>query len=353
MDVIGQRIVLHGDSLSHHGSDREQEIWDVDAPSDRSSSAPGDLLASMLLEQGAAAVRIDANVSRSASNFFRGNSRFQLHSADELLASDREFAPTKAIIMLGTNDADSGAIDPASMKAIRDAYAGMGAEVWAIGPPIFADATLNAKVEQVYAMMSDIFGGRLIDARPLSSTESRAGDGIHFRPDSAMALAQGLANAIITTPSPKPKWFFIALGIGALGIIGYLAWRKHKTPALAGSDDADDDTDDTDDADDLAGPMHLVDGKPWKRGHSPAAAGYKPIACKSGMHDLRCWTSPLPLGDAKLDKRMARQSLKEERQAIHVYGARLKSAESGKLKKALRHARKEEREHAAAFKKLV
>jgi hypothetical protein len=335
MDVQEQRILIFGDSLSHHAGDRDPEIWDVDAPFDRSSSAPGDLLASLLLEQGAQAVRTDANVSRSASNFWRGNSRFQQHSANDLIASDREFAPTKVIIMLGTNDADSGSIDAASMQAIRDAYAGMGAEVWAIGPPIFASETLNAKVDQVYTMMGSIFGKRLIDARPLSSTESRAGDGIHFRPDSASALALQLANAVVSTASPRPKWAVVALGAGVLGLLGFMIWKGRKTPALDGP------------------AMHMVDGKAWKRSHSPAAAGYKPIACKAGIPDLHCWASPAKLSGPQLDKRMARQSLKEERQAIDVYGKRIQKSGSKKLTKALRHARKEEREHAVAFAKLT
>jgi hypothetical protein len=61
MNVVGERIVIFGDSLSHHGADDAPEIWDVNAGSNRASSAPGDILASMLLEAGAQAVRIDAN----------------------------------------------------------------------------------------------------------------------------------------------------------------------------------------------------------------------------------------------------------------------------------------------------
>jgi len=52
------------------------------------------------------------------------------------------------------------------------------------------------------------------------------------------------------------------------------------------------------------------------------------------------------LGDAKLDKKIARQSLKEERKAIHDYGKRRTQAKSKALKNALRHIRKEERQHA-------
>lgn len=333
MNVAGERILIFGDSLSHHSSDGAVETWDVDAGSDRNSSAPGDLLASMLLEQGAQAVRIDANVGRSAHNFWAGTSRHQYHSASDLIASDQEFAPTKVIVMLGTNDADSGAIDQAAMQAIKDAYAAMGAEVWAIGPPVFADPNLNAKADQVYAMMSEVFGNRLIDARPLSSTEGRAGDGVHFRPDAAKLFAQNLAQAVLTAKALK-LWLGLVVGLGITGALGLLLWHRSRAP--------------------LAGPtIHMVDGKRWGRGHSPAAAGYKQIPCKAGIPDLHCWMSPTKLGDAVLDQRITKKSLREEQKAIHDYGERITQVESAVLKKALRHARKEEREHAAAFKRLL
>jgi hypothetical protein len=55
----------------------------------------------------------------------------------------------------------------------------------------------------------------------------------------------------------------------------------------------------------------------------------------------------------KLDRRIAKQSLKEERTAISAYGRRLKRAKAPRLKKALRHAQREERQHAAAFARLT
>jgi lysophospholipase L1-like esterase len=229
MNVNGERILIFGDSLTHHGDDSAAEIWDVDAESSRASSAPGDLLASLLLEQGAAAVRTDANVGRSAHNFWAGNARHQFHSAQDLIADDQTFAPTKVIVMLGTNDADSGAIDQAAMEQIRDAYANMGAEVWAVGPPVFADDTLSAKADQVYSMMSNVFGARLIDARPLSSTDNRAGDGVHFQPVGAQQLALQLATALITTSAPKFPWLALAFGAGIFGLLGFLLWRSHKS----------------------------------------------------------------------------------------------------------------------------
>lgn len=272
MNVAGERVLLFGDSLVHHGADSDPEIWDVDAGSDRSSSAPGDLLASMLLEQGAAAVRIDANVGRSAHNFWAGNAAYQFQSAADLITSDTAFAPTKVVVILGTNDADSGAIDEAAMQQIADTYGAMGAEVWAIGPPVFADPTLSAKADQVYTVMGDVFGGRLIDWRPLSSTDNRAGDGMHFQAAGAVASAQALAQALITTASPIP-WLWALVG-GAFGVVGFLLLERRKArKGLSGS------------------AYHVVDGKGWKRGHSPAAAGYREVPCASGVPGLRCWVS--------------------------------------------------------------
>jgi lysophospholipase L1-like esterase len=323
MDVVGERILIFGDSLSHHGADAAPEIWDVNAGSNRASSAPGDLLASMLLEQGAQAVRVDANVGRSAHNFWAGTARRQLHSAQELIASDQAWGPTKVIVMLGTNDADSGAIDAGAMAAIRDAYAGMGAEVWAIGPPIFVSEALNVKADQAFTMMSEVFGDKLIDARPLSSVIGRAGDGVHFQPVAAQQLALQLVSALATTKSSvwnRKPWLGAALGVAIFGTLGYLIWGRYQHGQLGdGEPDGEPDDDDDDDDGELDGSaMHMVDGKKWTRGHSPAAAGYKQIACKAGIPDLNCWASPKGLKDAKLDGRKRVGQLTDEEYAERV-----------------------------------
>lgn len=275
MNVAGERILIFGDSLTHSGSDGGPEIWDVDQGSGRVSSAPGGILASLLLEAGAQAVRTDANVGRSAANFWAGTSRHQFQSAAALVESDRAFAPTKVIVMLGTNDADVGRMDPTAIATIRDTYAGMGAEVIAIGPPVFASEAMNAKVQGVYDVLSQTFD-TVIDARPLSSTNNRAGDGVHFTPLSAQPFAYALATEVTAASAVRTavhRWWKLALiGAGAAGILGLLWWRGRPTRALSGA-------------------MVLVDGKRWGRGHSPAAAGYKQIPCKAGLPGLTCWTS--------------------------------------------------------------
>ena len=55
------------------------------------------------------------------------------------------------------------------------------------------------------------------------------------------------------------------------------------------------------------------------------------------------------LGNTADDLEMAKKSLREEREAIEAYTRRLHAAEDQRLKESLRHARKEEREHAAMF----
>lgn len=238
MNVSGERVLLFGDSLSHHGSDGDPEIWDVDAGSDRLASAPGDLLASMIAEAGATAVRIDANVGRSAHNFWNTpHARFQQNDPASLIASDQQFAPTKVIVMLGTNDADSGAIDPAAMAQIRDSFP-TATEILAIGPPVFADATLSTKVDQVYSMLNDVFGGNVIDARPLSSTDNRAGDGVHFQPQGALDFASQLAPQVMAiSPGTQKTIWWVAIGavlLGAAGV-GYWMWSRRKL-TLAGDE---------------------------------------------------------------------------------------------------------------------
>jgi lysophospholipase L1-like esterase len=313
MNVRGERILIFGDSLSHPGQDSDPEIWSITTGSNRVSSAPGDLLASLLLEQGAQAVQIDANVGRSAANFWRGTAKRQLHTAQQLIAADQAFKPTKVIVMLGTNDADAGAMDLPSITKIRDTYKAMGAEVWAVGPPSFVSSALNAKAAQVYPVMADVFGaGRLIDTRTmtLATLGDRASDGVHFKPTSAKMLATSLADKLVTMPSPKPMWLGVAGVFGGVLVLGLMwGWWRTKGQQLGLADGVDDDHDELADDDQL--------------------------------------------DDAKLDRKIARQSLKEERKAIHDYGERFVSAESPALKKAIRHARKEERQHAASFEQVL
>jgi len=239
MNVNGERVLIFGDSLSHHGADDAPEIWDVNTGSNRASSAPGDILASLLLEAGAKAVRIDANVGRSAKNFWTAPNRRQTHTAAELLASDKAFRPTKVIIMLGTNDADAGSMDGPSIARIRDAYQAMGAEVWAVGPPVFASPQLTTNAVLVYGTLAQAFGGRTIDARPMSTTTGRAGDGVHFQPAAARPFATQLAaklteNIMATT---KPAWTNVAVGAGGvlvLGLLGLWIYRRAQRNMLGG-----------------------------------------------------------------------------------------------------------------------
>ncbi len=53
------------------------------------------------------------------------------------------------------------------------------------------------------------------------------------------------------------------------------------------------------------------------------------------------------------DLEMARQSLKEELQAINDYQARIDSAESEELKKILTHNMDEEKEHSAMLTEWI
>ena len=54
-------------------------------------------------------------------------------------------------------------------------------------------------------------------------------------------------------------------------------------------------------------------------------------------------------GMNRRDKGFAKQSLKEENKAIADYGSRLKTAKHTGLRKALTHAKKDEKHHAAMF----
>lgn len=236
MNVTGERILIFGDSLSHHGTDDAPEIWDVDQGSARPSSQPGDLLGSLLLEAGAAAVRVDANVGRSARNFWTAPNRWQHQTGQALIDLDQQFQPTKVVVILGTNDADNGAMDQGSINAIRDAYQNMGAEIWAVGPPVFADQRLNANAEKVYEVLSSTFPGKVIDMRPLSDVNGRASDGVHFGQQLAVQTAQGIASQLTSTSSGITSGLRsvansgLGLAVVALvalaGFVVYRRWRS-------------------------------------------------------------------------------------------------------------------------------
>lgn len=288
MNIRGERILIFGDSLSHHGADNAPEVWNVDAGSNRASSAPGDLLASMLLERGAAAVRTDARVGRSAMNFY------SRENAQQLLSDDVAWAPTKVVVMLGTNDIGRS-LDGTrtAMTAIRDAFKGAGAEVWAIGPPLFVGASeaLNGGANAVIDIMKSVFGGRFVDARypteQAGALQNRAKDGVHFTAASARPMAETLTQTLSAKISPTVWWTIGAIAAGAGG--AYVAWRmvsarlrKRGTTASIGDIDIN---------------ILRHENKWMKIGSMPKAAGYKQIPCKSGLDKrgdgifrVRCWS---------------------------------------------------------------
>ncbi len=238
MKARGERIIIVGDSLSHPGPDAAPTIQEIRQGSSRASSAPGDLLGSLLLEQGAEAVRVNAKVGRSAISLLGSE------PASSLFAADHLFKPTKVVVMLGTNDAERDlAKTEASMATIRDAYRKLGAEVWAIGPMAYVGrgAYLNAKAAQVFEAMQRVFGAaRTIDARPLSSDAFRAGDGIHFTQDGARAVAPRLAQALLSANAlsiTKPM-ITAAIGFASVFMLGLAAWwyrRRQSVSQVSGS----------------------------------------------------------------------------------------------------------------------
>ncbi len=299
MNVRGERIIIFGDSLSHGGADSGPTIQDITTNSARQSSAPGDLLASMLLEQGAAAVRTNAKVGRSAWNFW------QREPTASLIASDQAFKPTKVVVMLGTNDADSGVApdkDFSSFVAIRDIYRSMGAEVIAIGP--FLSAIPAQQVEQVVQTMKSAFGSlHFIDGRPLSQLAVHARDGVHYTVVGARTLALALTDAILSKLSPATLWNSIGLGVLGIGVVflGAVAYSRHqrKTRGFL-MDSLGDSLDDSFTAESstmLGDTVDIVDGKRF-RGPINALVrkGYEQIPCSSGLDKsglARCWAKPI------------------------------------------------------------
>jgi lysophospholipase L1-like esterase len=202
--VAGKRVVIFGDSLSS------------------GAASPGGVLGHHLTANGAT-VKINARVGRSAYNFYgREDTVGQFRELDT-------FAPHIAIVELGTNDIGlSLGIDQAKMTQLRDSLARVGAtEVWAIGPPSFADAALERGAGSVVDMMRRVFD-KFIDARPLTAdmrTSGRSGDGVHFTKDGGAILGARLAGAFLGAKSiPVP---LVVIAAGAVGALVYLRSRRH------------------------------------------------------------------------------------------------------------------------------
>ena len=242
MKAAGERIVIFGDSLSHPGSDAGPAQSQVTEGINRLTSAPGDMLASLLLEQGAEAVMIDAKVGRSAYNYWTREP-----SAD-LMAGLAAFAPTKVVVMLGTNDIGMGLdAEAQAFAALKQAFEAMGAEVWAIGPMTYVGPhadTYNGGAGAIADLMAATFNPRFIDARGLSANDQRASDGVHFTPNSALPTAQALAVAL-ADKNPLPRWAMFALAAaGAIGVVVFwTSMHRRGGRSVAGVDEIEPDDD--------------------------------------------------------------------------------------------------------------
>jgi len=245
MNVVGERILIVGDSLSHPGPDKGPSIVDITTPIGV-SSAPGELIARQLLAAGAQAARVNAKVGRSARSF--------LSTESTLLARDQiEFRPTKVIVWLGTNDIDGG-LTPAAlastanaMAQIRDAYRAMGAEVFALGPPTYPNARYNNAAPIMFDVIQDVFGvDHTFDIRPFTPGAARTGDGIHFTAAGAAAVAPGIAQMLaaptttVSEQSGMSNGVKFVLGFVAVAGLAGLGWftlgiakRAAQRPGLA------------------------------------------------------------------------------------------------------------------------
>jgi hypothetical protein len=157
--------------------------------------------------------------------------------AAQLIESDRQFHPTKVVFWLGTNDLSRDLVaTQAAMTKLRDTYRAMGADVWAIGPPMFVGKaeSYNAKTPGIYAVMAKVFGkAKLIDSRPLALTTDRTGDGVHFTQTSAKPTAVAVATKLLSTnPYKAPILGGLAVFAGVLlvGIVVHAVRKKKLGP---------------------------------------------------------------------------------------------------------------------------
>jgi len=241
MDVRGQRVLVFGDSLTHRGSRTSPDGVDVTEPSSRTSSSPGDLLASYLLEHGAGSARINGRVSRSAVNFWKGNNG---EAGAAVLAAEVARRPSLVVVLLGTNDLGmNAAADAEAFRLIRESFIANGARVIAIGPPSFLSDELNRKAVTVYESLVKVFGAaNVIDWRPVTvdivkPSQGRASDGVHFTALGARAAAARLAQAIHTQGGPVIatagiNWVPPMVSIFLTGLLIGGAWLIHRRRTL-------------------------------------------------------------------------------------------------------------------------
>lgn len=214
LDVRGKRVLIFGDSLTHRGERTAPDAVVVTDGILRTSSSPGDLLASQALVSGASAARINGRVSRSAWSFLTKE------AASSILAQELAWQPDVVIIMLGTNDLGlAAASNQRYFTQLRDAFAANGAEVWGVGPPAFADADDAARADVVVATERGVFGSRFLDLRPLTEAYKvfgRASDGVHFTAMGAGLVASSIAKTLFGLPRVESP---SRMSSGAVGII--------------------------------------------------------------------------------------------------------------------------------------
>lgn len=247
IDVVNKRVLVFGDSLTHRNPDSAPNAVEVTQPSSRVSASPGDLLASHLLEAGAAAARIDGRIGRSSVNLWTRE------HGKKIVAADLAWKPDVVIIMLGTNDL-GGAKRAASFAKLGKAMGASGAEVWAVGPPIFASSKRRTQAAAIVATMANVFGDHFVDWRPMTTTTNRTGDGVHFKPAGAKPAAAKLAYALLhgqtvaaLTPAAATgpaqdagisRWLWaLGAGLAAFGIVELVYSRHHRSGRLAGVPD--------------------------------------------------------------------------------------------------------------------
>jgi lysophospholipase L1-like esterase len=249
--IAGRRILIFGDSLTHRGSNDAPNGINVVEKFDRNSSSPGDLLASKLLELGAASARINGKVSRSAYNFFRIEN-------SPILADEVKRKPNLVFIFLGTNDVGlAQKQDQAAFQELHDVFVKGGAEVWAIGPPTLAKKPAG-EIEEVYDTLRKVFGANVIDLRSLTqdmTSTGRTSDSTHFTSSGAKLLAGRIAATLRSPaaqsdePPPTRKELvaqlrtlvtrragFLGLGLGIGGAALLLVWaiRRRATRRAGG-----------------------------------------------------------------------------------------------------------------------
>jgi lysophospholipase L1-like esterase len=216
MSIAGKHVLIIGDSLTAY----DPGLQAGPLSTKHSPPSPGVIFGAKLLAAGAASVRRNSRIGRSAYSLFN-----QAREHGDAQMKAEAVKPTDVVVVfLGTNDLS--VIDYHNGAGLTEKYMNRikayfpGKEFWTIGPPTCAYRNKdgvrdesqypNANAPTVIDVEKRVFGAdRFIDARPLTAdiltpAQGRESEGVHFQASGAELFADRLYKAFLALDATAP-----------------------------------------------------------------------------------------------------------------------------------------------------